>query len=55
MNYEQYIERYESWNWSGESFAVIDTLNDGQVVKIYKTSKACDNNVSKMNHDYNYN
>jgi|MDTC01.1.fsa_nt_gb hypothetical protein len=49
---QDYIERYEDWVWN-DDFAVIDTMNDNQVVKIYKTHRACCNNVVKLNHEYN--
>ena len=52
MNYENYIKRYDSWEMR-ENFAIIDTLKDGQVVKVYRTLEACKNNVWKMNDDYN--
>ena len=53
MKYENYIKRYDSWEMR-ENFAIIDTLKDGQVVKVYRTLEACKNNVWKMNDDYNY-
>jgi hypothetical protein len=49
---QDYIERYEDWVWN-DDFAVIDTMNDNQVVKIYKTHRVCCNNVVKLNHEYN--
>ena len=53
MIHEDYIERYEDWVWGEDAFAVIDTLNNGQVVKVYKTHRACCNNVVKLNDQYN--
>ena len=51
---KDYIERYEDWVWGVDSFAVIDTLNDNKVIKIYKSHRACCNKVVKLNDQYNY-
>lgn len=49
-----YIERYEEWVWV-DNFAVIDTLKDGQVIKVFKTSRGAANCVARLNHEYNSN
>ena len=52
MEYKDYIERYEDWVWY-DGYAIIDTMNNDKVVKIYKTHRACCNNIVKLNDEYN--
>lgn len=45
------IKRYERWSWGKNTHSIVDWKKDGQVIKIYKTKKACDNNVWELNNN----
>ena len=41
--------RFERWSWGKNAHSIIDHKKDRQVIKVYKTIKACNNNVSELN------
>ena len=43
--------RFERWTWGKNAHSIIDHKKDGQVIKVYRTIKACDNNVYKLNNN----
>ena len=44
-------KRFERWTWDKNSHSIVDFKKDGQVIKVYRTKKACDNNVDKLNNN----
>ncbi len=45
------MKRYTRMSGGKEFHAIIDWEKDGQLIKIYKTKKACDNNIWELNNN----
>ena len=45
------MKRYERWTWGKNWHSIVDYKKDGQVIKVYRTKKVCDNNVWKLNNN----